>query len=485
MIDIRNKLIIIILIIIVILFVLVFSILYFTTDLLKTNEELFWKYFSQLNIAKMVQDDTITSQENFKKANTYTSAGDAKVVFTNGETSTKQFTLSTNARYDLNTNRTSADITLNNGELKLLSLTFVNSADIYGIKCDDVFGSYVGIQNNNLSELTGKYGISAVPNIINNEVSLSDILETTESKKEHISNIYLPIIMAHISKDKYVKTNEKVEIGGNTYNTNAYKVEISGSDMSALLTECLNALKTDTETLMLISDKLSKLGYSTEQSDTAYITTKIDEIMQNIEIQDNLVITVYENGGNTIRINFNWQNNINLIYDNVGNDSKISLEISYQNSNNTNTDDVIDLTTLAEESNCTAKIEVSKKAEDSNTTYNVQVVPNTQNAENYIVADVVFQKEQDNTFTNEYNITINKPNSIAITYTNTTSKADTVEEIDELSGNNTAIANNYTKEEYTTFVKTWFNMFINKLADKMETLGVEEIANELKKIQFE
>ena len=287
--------------------------------------------------------------------------------------------------------------------------------------------------------------------------------------------------MAHISKDKYVKTNEKVEIGGNTYNTNAYKVEISGSDMSALLTECLNALKTDTETLMLISDKLSKLGYSTEQSDTAYITTKIDEIMQNIEIQDNLVITVYENGGNTIRINFNWQNNINLIYDNVGNDSKISLEISYQNSNNTNTDDVIDLTTLAEESNCTAKIEVSKKAEDSNTTYNVQVVPNTQNAENYIVADVVFQKEQDNTFTNEYNITINKPNSIAITYTNTTSKADTVEEIDELSGNNTAIANNYTKEEYTTFVKTWFNMFINKLADKMETLGVEEFAKELKK----
>ena len=291
MIDIRNKLIIIILIIIVILFVLVFSILYFTTDLLKTNEELFWKYFSQLNIAKMVQDDTITSQENFKKANTYTSAGDAKVVFTNGETSTKQFTLSTNARYDLNTNRTSADITLNNGELKLLSLTFVNSADIYGIKCDDVFGSYVGIQNNNLSELMGKYGISDVPNIINNEVSLSDILETSESKKEHISNIYLPIIMAHISKDKYVKTNEKVEIGGNTYNTNAYKVEISGSDMSALLTECLNALKTDTETLMLISDKLSKLGYSTEQSDTAYITTKIDEIMQNIEIQDNLVIT--------------------------------------------------------------------------------------------------------------------------------------------------------------------------------------------------
>ena len=164
---------------------------------------------------------------------------------------------------------------------------------------------------------------------------------------------------------------------------------------------------------------------------------------------------------------------------------KLTLEISYQNSNNTNTDDVIDLTTLAEESNCTAKIEVSKKAEDSNTTYNVQVVPNTQNAENYIVADVVFQKEQDNTFTNEYNITINKPNSIAITYTNTTSKADTVEEIDELSGNNTAIANNYTKEEYTTFVKTWFNMFINKLADKMETLGVEEIANELKKIQFE
>ena len=484
MINIRNKLIIIIPIIIVILFVLVFLILYFTTDFFKTNEDLFWKYFSQLDFTKIVQDDTITSQENFRKANTYISAGDAKIVLTNGETSTKQFTLSTSARYDLNTNRTSADITLNNGELDLLSLSFINSADIYGIKCDDVFGNYIGIQNSNLSELASKYGISDVPYSIN-EVAFSSILEITESQKEHISNLYFSIIMAHISKDKYVKTNESVEIGENTYNANAYKVEISESEMSALLTECLNTLKTDTETLMLISDKLSKVGYSAEQVDSAHIITKIDEILQNIEIKNDLVITVYENGGNTIRINLNWQNNISLIYDNVGNDSKISLEISYQNSKNTNTDDVIDLTTLAENSNCTAKIELSKKVEDSNTTYNIQAVPNTKNAENYIVADVILQKEQDNTFTNEYNITINKPKSIVITYTNTTSKSDIVEEIDELSGNNTAIANNYTKEEYTTFVKTWSNMFINKLSDKMDILGVEEIANELKKIQIE
>ena len=60
-----------------------------------------------------------------------------------------------------------------------------------------------------------------------------------------------------------------------------------------------------------------------------------------------------------------------------------------------------------------------------------------------------------------------------------------MEEIEELTVNNTAIANNYTAEQFDIFIKTWANMFIDKLSEKMTTLGLEEISNELNQINVE
>ena len=118
--NVKKKLIIIPIIVIVLLAGII-TILYFTTDLFKSNETLFWKYFAQAeDITKVIINDKKNAQESFKETNSYTANGNVQFVLSQGEDSQKQFNATTTARHDINTDRTYADITLKNGELDRL-----------------------------------------------------------------------------------------------------------------------------------------------------------------------------------------------------------------------------------------------------------------------------------------------------------------------------------------------------------------------------
>lgn len=492
--NMKKKLIIIIPIIAIVLIAIIITILYFTTDLFKSNEELFWKYFSQTeDITKIIDNDKGEAQENFKQTNSYTGNGEMSFVLAQGENSSKQFNAVTTSRHDLATNRTYSDITLKNGELDIFKVSYINSEDIYGIKCDEIFGSYVGIQNSNLTELGKNYGIENMPNNVDKN-EYTNLLELTDAQKQHLVDLYLPVVKKHVQKEQYEKVKENIDINGVSYTTNAYKIELAGDTVNSLLIECLNTLKTDTETLMILSEKMSKLGFGTEDTDTANIILKVDEIvgkLQSTPIQDKLTISVYENGGNNICTQINFGSKISAVYERVDNISKLSIDISHEKElTETNNDEIIDLNALVENSNITSRIIIEKNINENTTTNNIQIVPDIQNLEENINISLNLSTVQNNNINNSYIIVLNqfkdsKKNTTKITYNNNIVKADTVEEIEELSGSNTAIANNYTKDQFTAFIKSWSNIFIDKLSEKMTTLGLEEITTELDKVNIE
>lgn len=489
--NIKKKMIIIIPILVLVIIAIIITIVYFTTDLLKSNEELFWKYFSQSeDINDILVTDKIIEQEKFKKANSYTSNGNIEFVLTHGEDSYKQFNVSTSARHDSNTNRTYKDAILKNGELELFKVSYINSSDIYGIKCDDVFGSYVGIQNSNLTELASNYGIQNMPSSIEIDEFIN-LLELNDAQKQHLVDTYLPIITNHINSEQYEKTEESIDINGNNYNANIYRVDLTSDVLYTILVECLNTLKTDTETLMIITSKLSNLGFSTEYTDNANIIAKIDELIENLQIEDNLTISVYENDGNNIRTNIILGEKANVIYDRLENSRNLSIDISYQKSiKGMDSDEVIDLNTLAESSYVTTRIVINRNVNTNNVTNNIQIIPNIQNLEEQIALSLSMGNIQNDSIANSYSISINKKENekqvtTTINYDNNIAKADTVEEIEELSGSNTAIANNYTKEQFSAFIKRWTNIFVDKLSEEMTTLGLEEISRELDQINLE
>ena len=129
-----------------------------------------------------------------------------------------------------------------------------------------------------------------------------------------------------------------------------------------------------------------------------------------------------------------------------------------------------------------SQIVLKKISNNSVVTNKINIIPDMNNPEKYIsfVADI--NEMQNDTSSNYYTLEINnskddKIEKINIEYDSTILKQDQVEEIEELTSNNTAIADNYDSEVFEKFLKNWCDLFMNELSDRMTTLGFEEFAN--------
>lgn len=488
----KKVILIIVPIIILIILAIVLTILYFTTDMFKSNKDLFWKYFAQnQEITNILENNSKISQIQFQQSNSYTSNGNIDIVLEEGENSFKQLEIATTARHDSNTGRTYADASLMNGDINLFNVSYINSDDIYAIRCDEVFANYVGIRNSGLTELAENYGLdnsNEIPDSIDFSQYLG-ILDITQEQAQHIQDTYLPIITNSILEEQYTKTEEQITIEGNSYQATVYGLQLTGENIKQIGIDCLNALKTDTETLILISNKLSTLGLGTEYTDITNFTAKIDEIinqLQQMTIEDNATIRVFEANGTTIRTMVEVENKITITFEQVNNTKMLTIDF-VQEMNNTNTDinensnEIIDLSAQQNQeigSTYTTRIIINKITGESETSNEIQIIPDINTMNSNIRIQYQLSSVENNSFNNSYFISMNnmdenKSDVITIQYSTNTTKADTVEEIEELTNSNTAIANNYSVEEFSTFINSWVNIFSQKLTEKMTILGFQ------------
>ena len=184
----KKKILLIILPIILILIIAtVLAILYFMTDIFRSNDELFAKYFSQNGeLFDIIQNANTEEQNTFKANNTYIMSGDLTTTIQDG-TNIQEIKATTSARHDLNTGRTYSDITLKNGEADLLKVSYINSDDVYAIKCDDIMSNYIGIRNSELKKFAQNMGMAEadtqnIPDSVD-LVGISNIGKITEEQK--------------------------------------------------------------------------------------------------------------------------------------------------------------------------------------------------------------------------------------------------------------------------------------------------------------
>ena len=376
----KKILLIIIPIIIILIIAAIIAVLYFTTDLFKSNEELFWKYFAQnQDVFDVIKNDKQAEQSQFKTNNSYTSDGNLSLVIAQGENSSKQLNVVTTARHDITTNRTYADATLKNGDIDLFKASYINSGDIYAVSCDEIFQGYVGTENSGLTQLAANFGIENFPDSINvNEYT--NLLDVTDEEWAHISETYLPVIMNVISKESYTKSSEEIQVNGQTYNANVYGIQITGENLKQLIINGLTTLRGDTQTLVMLSNKLSTLGLGIEYTDTSNLALKIDELidnMQNVTIGDNLYINVYENNGEVIRTEINLENTINLVYDRTSSSSSLTIDLIGTMTEQEIIDESIDNTNITDANNMSGDVTTyNANNETDNTATNENVVDN-------------------------------------------------------------------------------------------------------------
>lgn len=480
-------------IILVLIIVAVLAILYFTTDMFKRNDELFIKYFSQNEeLFDIMKNDNANEQNNFKHSNSYTSSGELLFTMQNGN-NIQEVKATTTSRYDLNTDRTYSEMNLKNGEADLLKISYINSDDVYAIKCDDILANYIGIRNSNLKVFAKNMGLPGeVTNNIPDSINIDAIInigKMTEEQKQHIIDTYSKVIKESITPENFSKTNNNsITINGTNYNTNSYILTLDTNTIKQLSINYLNTLKEDNVTLSIISNKLSTLGINNEYIDITKLSENIKQLTEKVQnenmIEDiTIEIAVYEYNGTTIRTDIKFLEaeketvSISINRNNTENTKKVDITIKENFEANS-----VDITT-GETNTSTTNTEISqitlqKTLAGTNIINDITIIPNTNNTAQSIEINFETGKIQNNKFSNINNITINHSSdginieTINISYMQNTQAESQVEEIMELKNSNTVIVNNYTKEQILPFLTNIFTKAEGVISNKISQLGV-------------
>lgn len=500
-------------IILVLIIGAVLAILYFTTNMFKTNDVLFAKYFSQNGeLLDILKNPNAEEQRNFKENNTYTMTGDLTTTVQDGA-NLQEIKAETATRHDANTNRTYSEIALKNGETDTLKVSYINSDDVYAIKCDDIMANYIGIRNSELKKFAKNMGVSEaeIQNIPDN-IDLSAINEftrLTDEQKTHIINTYSKVISESISKDKYAKVGkQQISVDGTSYETNAYQVTLDYATLKQILINCLTTLKDDNTTLVIISNKLSLLGMASENTDITKLSEIVGKLvtqMQNTNTDNSdaiITITVYENKGKNIRTELTIDTNgtaVNEVTDIapiVSKTAKVTLDkveaaktvkaiITLEESQTSTTQNGI----TGETSNGIPKTSISqvilqKTTTDGSVTNDITFIPDTNNTAQLVMMSTTLGKLTDNTINNTSNTTINISSdginiqTVQSSYTQNIQAANEVEEIMELKNSNTVIFNNYTSAQLTPFLGKIGQKIAQVIPNKMGQLGIDITNNQ-------
>lgn len=432
---------IIILLVILILGGGAFAYIYFATDLLKTDKELFAKYALTLADEENGFFPTILNEyENKKKNSAYENNGsftvnnDILIDTTSDEAYQelkKAIDVANNSsvnfigRVDNANNRVEENVTLNYSDSVNLPFKFKRDGDVYGIQADILSSSYIAVENNNLQDLCRKLGVvdvSSIPNKI--EPTAIDSLDFTDEEINSVLNNYIIPIYNNLSEDKF--STEKVSDG-----STKYMVTLTNEDLKNIVIQMLTTLSNDTMMLQKINN-IAKDLYG-ENIDT--ITSQ-----DILTLKDNLSAQTVEDGNTIISMIKNGK-----VINNIG----ISI------------DDVT--------------IDIARNQTGANLSYGIDVTQSTTDAENRNVSLVLsYQGINTNNVTESTTIVLNIPEILNTTYSYTNNitfgNAITIEPLE----NNVVVLNNYSAEQLLPFIGQVANIIVETNANQMNQIGYRQ-----------
>lgn len=255
-----------ILIIGVILFVVIcataLGVLYFTTDLFKTEQQLFYKYLAQTEIIDYdfvkqlnMASDKINKNNNSSSANLSFDASSQDE--STGIADVKNiFTVKSNGLSNVLTNQAYRDFVVSQNSQNLLTLRYLRDGNTYAIGADNILTKYLAVDNTNLKDLFTKLGVKDVSKIPNSiPTNYGEILEISDEMLEQFKRTYGIIIYNNIPKEKYYKIE-------NDNTTQRIGIHLSEQEFCNVIKLLLETAKNDTALLNLIIDKAKILNYN-------------------------------------------------------------------------------------------------------------------------------------------------------------------------------------------------------------------------------
>lgn len=468
----KKRILIIVLSIITVLILIIGGVLIylnFATDVLKSPDELFYKYIYQNgSIANVFDTNLIDRYYQRIDNNPYNGSGELTIKTGNSDGSqsdTEQFDnlinnvkLSYTTKSNLPEKKQETEATIAYNDQEQFKFNVVQDNNSYGIKSDEVVYKYLSLKNERLREVYEKLGVENTERIPNqfNRIDYNIYKNMSAEDKSRILSTYQNVLNKNILSNHYTKQSSvSLNLNGQNVVANAYSLTITEEELSSLKIRFLETLMTDELTLKYIVQFL-QLDASYSVNIKQMLQEKIDELKREQVDASNIIrITVYESDMQLLTTTIETTEYNYAINNNVSEtNQKVTIVKKSKDGNNVNTTITIERNSTT--NNNSLKIEAISKAGETTTDRNAITIDlkgnvDTENLELNIKLE---------------NLIGNKSNEI--NYSDKKEFTNDVE-IEGLNSENSVVLNDMTVED--------INSLYNSVIDRIKYLYNEKVKN--------
>lgn len=382
--------------IMVVIIILVISIisgviffLYQTTDLFKSNTELFLKYLSQneQSISSLVTN-LEGNVSNTIKQNKYTSELEGKIEHIQDINTTDENTRNTvnkanlkiDSVVDVNNNYNYKNVKLMQNEGEITHFEYIEDNDLYGVRLPEI-NQFVSADNSSEGQVEEFINVDNFTNILKilklNIGDIENLITFTDEEKMLILETYKNIILDNVAKESFGKQkNALITIQNQEITANAYYIKVTKEQYNNLVIKILEQIKQDDIILQKIENIMISLKeytkdqqYDISKDDIKQkIDKKIEDIKNNNIGQEEVRITVYENNRTTVRTSIETPE-YKIVLDTLKNENNIYIQFTNTKLGTSENSDTLKIQRVFSENEENLKAEYIK-IENNNTTKN-------------------------------------------------------------------------------------------------------------------
>lgn len=261
-----------------------FAYVYMATDILKTDGELFFKYFAQITSSEEGFIEKGIKDFNEKKNQTpYENSGELTVIAEAPEgiseaiiDKVNELKISFSGKVDSVNQKVNQNIEVDYGNDVIFPVNYRQDGNKIGLQFDELSKQFIAVRNENLKEFAQKLGIEDVSEIPN-EIDFSEKkqeIEFSEEEIEQLKQIYGTVLEQQLLDENF--TSIKTE------QNESYTLELSNEQVKNIIIKMLEATKQNT----LIIDKINEIMLAQDSEAEKIDVSAIDDLIESINEED-------------------------------------------------------------------------------------------------------------------------------------------------------------------------------------------------------
>lgn len=268
-----------------------FAYVYTATDLLKTDKELFFKYFAQITSENGFIDKRIDLYNEKKKQTPFENSGEITVDVQYPEEGmdkiiekVNELAINFSGRIDSINQKVEQNIVVDYGNGITFPINYRQDGNAFGLQKDELSKKYIAVRNENLKQLSTNLGeddVSKIPDTIEFSEVVQNI-KFTDQEKETLKQVYGSILEQNLLDENFsnIKTEQNV----------SYTLELNKDQVKNIVIKMLEATKQNT----LIIDKINEFMLAQDSNAEKIEATDIDDIIADLTDMPNLKLTLIQ-----------------------------------------------------------------------------------------------------------------------------------------------------------------------------------------------